>query len=276
MKQSNQLFLLIITSFFVLFVGCEKTKLSQKIEVDPAASARVKFGYFTPVSTVTNAGVQLKVNGIRVSNLLTYAVTFPGGGFNQGGQTFADYINVDENLTQLPVTLKLSIPAFNTNTDSVTLFTGPVNLVSNTKQTVMFTDTFPNIQATVLKDDTPDPAPGAAKFKFFNGIPNGGNIDFYIVSSAGTFLAASNIPYKGVSGYFETPVSGLGNITFSMIRAGMPNIPANLVGGGSSTTHPYNATALLNGRIYNVNARGYAGVALTDARRPLPSITPIK
>ena len=276
MKQSNQLFILIITSFFVLFAGCEKTKLSQKIEVDPAASARVKFGYFTPVSSVTNAGVQLKVNGIRVSNLLTYAITFPGGGFNQGGQTFADYINVDENATQLPVTLKLSIPAFNTNTDSVSLFTGPVNLVSNSKQTVMFTDTFPNIQATVLKDDTPDPAPGAAKFKFFNGIPNGGNIDFYVVSSAGTFLAASNIPYKGVSGYFETPVSGLGNITFSMIRAGMPNIPANLIGGGSSTNHPYNATLLLNGRIYNVNARGYNGVVLTDARRPQPTITPIK
>lgn len=276
MKQSNIFFLLSAATLIILLAGCGKTKLSQKIEVDPATSAKVKFGFFTPVSAVTNRGVQLKVNGVRVTNLLTYSITFPGGGFNQGGQTFADYITVDANAAEQPVILTLSIPALNTNSDSAILFKGPVSLVPDSKQTVMFTDTFPNIQATVLRDDTPDPVPGNAKFKFFNGIPNAGNIDFYVASTAGTFLAAGNVPYKGVSGYFETPVTGLGNITFSMVRAGMPNITANLIGGGSSTNHPYNATLLLNGRIYNVNARGYNGVALTDQRRPLPSITPIK
>ena len=275
MKKSKIYSLLTVLLFVLFFQGCDKVKLSQKIEVEPLSNARVKFGYFSPYSATTNRGVQIKVNDIRVSNLLTYSISFPGGGFNQGGQTYADYISVNAT-AGTPVGLRISIPALNTNSDSVTLFNGTVNITPGVKQTVMFTDTAANTQATVLNDETADPIGANAKFKFFNGIPNGGNIDFYIVSSAGTFLAASNVPYKGVSNYFETPVSGLGSISFSMVRAGMPLANANLIGGGTSTGHPYSATALLNGRVYNVNARGYNGTTLTDARRPQPSITPIK
>jgi hypothetical protein len=277
MKRSIILSLSTIAGFVLLFSSCEKVALTQKEELDPGSAARVKFGYFTALSASTNRNVHIKVNDERVTNLLTYAISFPGGGFNQGGQTFADYIAVNSSITKVPVNLRIAIPNFNKNTDSVVLFNGSVTLTEKIKQTVMFTDTMPNIQATVLNDETTDPSIAVAKFKFFNGIPNAGNIDFYVTSSAGTFLAASNVPYKGVSGYFETPVTGLGNITFSMYRAGTsPTSNANLVGGGTSTNHPYSTSGLGNGRVYTVLARGYTGVSLSDARRPQPTLIPTR
>jgi hypothetical protein len=253
-----------------LFFSCEKNKLAQKIEIDPTGSALVKFGYFTP--WVRNVPIHIKVNDVRISNTITYALCFPGGGFNQGGQTFADYIAVNAEQLKMPVKISLAIPKSGTNEDSVVLYTGNISLEINKRQTIMFTDSVPNIQATVISDEVPAGAlPIAltnARFKFFNGIPNvGTNIDLYAVSNSGTFLVASNIPYKGVSGYFDMPAGvAAGTITFRMIRTGQTNTDANLV-GGSSTGHPYGTSSLLNGREYTILARGFTGVSSTSTIR---------
>ncbi len=258
----------LITGF--LLSACEKNKLAQKTENSPSGSALVKFGYFTP--WLANAPVQIKVNDVRVSSIITYAIAYPGGGFNQGGQTFADYIAIDPGQLKSPVKITLTVPKVGTNTDSVNLFSGSFTLQPDKRQTIMFTDSTTAIQTTVIADDTQDPVPNQARFKFFNGIPNvGANIDLYAVSAAGTFLVASNIPYKGVSNYFDTPAGATGNITFSMVKTGLPLSNANLV-GGTSTNNPYSTSALLNGRVHTVLARGFAGVSSTDSRRPLLSI----
>jgi hypothetical protein len=273
----------VIKTAAILFVAslgihsCKKAGFAQKEEVDPANTARVKFGYFTP--WIRNSATQIKVNDTRVSNTFTYAISYPGGGFNMGGQSYADYIAIDGNAAKAGVKIDLSVPKVGTNTDSIPLFSGNfTNLQVDKRQTIMFTDSVPNIQATVISDEVADPPGTTARFKFFNGIPNvGANVDLYATygTPTNTVLLASNIPYKGVSGYTDMPATGSGNITFLIVRTGQAPTTANSV-GGSSTNNPYTTSLLRNEHVYTILARGFVGFTGTDVRRPQVSIVVTK
>lgn len=252
--------------------ACKKNKLAQKDEQDPGGKALVKFGYFTPVAR--NAATHVKVNDARVSNTFTYAVCFPGGGYNMGGQTFADYIAIDGGIAKTGANIKLAVPNVGTANDSLTWYTGVLtNLQVDKKQTIMFTDTVPNVQATVISDEAVNPPATTARYKFFNGIPNvGANLDLYISSGtpAVTSLVASNIAYKGVSNYFDYLTSGAGTLTFIITRTGQsPAVPANVLAS-------YGTSALQNGRVYTILSRGFTGVTTSDIRRPQVSLIPTR
>lgn len=255
---------IIIGSFFatILFTACEKNKLAQKVELDPMGSAWLKVGYFMPFSAFNNKSVQVTIDGKRVGSVMTYAIATPGGGYNMGGLINPDYYAVTPGTRAI----KISIPNAGTSNDSILYFNGSITVAADLRQTVMLTDTGTNAEATVITDLISDPAPGNARAKFFNGIPNAGAIDLYVTPAATgvSTLLTSGIAYKSTSSYFEF-TAGTGALTFAIVRTGMPNIAANQL-----TT--YSFTASQAGRVYTILSRGYNIVSTTDNRRPFISL----
>lgn len=256
---------LFISALIITFISCEKTKLAQKIEIDPTGKALLKVGYFSPYSTPNNFLIQLKIDTMRVSNLFNYSNVYPGGGFNTGGSGFPDYYAIDPGSR----VIKISVPFAGTKNDSLVIFSGTVNLTADTRQTVIITDTAANIQATLITDDVSDPSPTMARAKFFNGIPNSGPLDLYITTTTGVIItAATGINYKQVSSYFEFPAN-LGAVNFQVVKTGLPLLPANVI--AAYGTLP---TAAAVGRNYTVLTRGYilTPVSTTDTKRPQVSV----
>ena len=257
---------LIIATLFLGLTACEKNKLAQKIEDSPEGTAYVKLGYFAQYSNVTNVGVQMKIDSVRVSSLVTSPTPYPGGGFNTGGNSYADYLSMEPGTRNLV----LSVPKVGTNTDSLVRFNGPVNLTEGIRQTIMITDTGANMAATVIADDITPPSPGTvAKGKFFNGIP-GTNIDFYMRTPSGVIAPAKNIAYKSVSGYFEF-TAGIGNDTLDIVLAGSPYTSAT---SPVLARYIWLAGNIIPGRVYTILSAGYNGLPSTgtDNRRPRVSV----
>ena len=258
-------YLLIATSLLSL-VACKKIKLAQKEETNPAGTAYVKIGYFSQYTAANNVGVQLKFDNNRVSTLFTSPTPYPGGGFNTGGNSFADYLSVAPGARNMI----LSVPNANTANDSVMRFNGTVNLTANVRQTVMLTDTGSNTQATVIQDDiTPPETPGNfARAKFFNGMP-GSTLDLYIRSSTGIMNAATNVAYKGVSSYFDFS-AGVSNDTLDVVPTGTTYT--------SSTTplarYVWTQSNIVIGRVYTILSAGYPSISYTgtDNRRARVSV----
>lgn len=257
---------LIVATFIITLISCDKTELAQKTEIDPSGKALVKLGYFSPYSTPTNTFVHSKIDDIRLTNTFQYPIAYPGGGFNMGGNSFADYLAIEAGTK----VIKVSIPKTGTNTDSVSLFTGSITLTADTRQTIMITDTMANTQATVISDDVTIPTGNlTARGKFFNGIPNAGALDLYIRTPTGVINPATNIEYKKVSNYFEF-TAGIGNDTFQIVKTGQaytgfssPNVLATYI----FTTSGF-------GRVYTILSRGYVltPASTTDLRRPQVSL----
>jgi hypothetical protein len=254
-----------ITIALFILIACDKIKLAEKEETSPEGTAYVKAGYFSQYVSANNVGVQMKFDGERVSNLFTSPTPYPGGGFNTGGNSFADYLSIAPGSRNLII----SIPKAGTNTDSIVRFNGSVDLTAGTRQTIMLTDTAANTQATVIADDITPPQTGNfARAKFFNGMP-GSTLDFYIRSSGGTLAAAKNIAYKGLSAYFDFP-AGLSNDTLDIVTAG-----TNYT---SSTTplarYVWAQTSIIPGRVYTILSAGYSSIAYTttDNRRARVSV----
>lgn len=259
---------LLIATILIGFSACKKNKLAQKEETSPDAQAYVKIGYFSQYSTPTNVGVQMKVDNQRLSTLFTSPTPYPGGGFNTGGSSFADYLAVSSGSKNLII----SVPGTGTNTDSVVRFNGNVNLTANIRQTVMLTDTGANTQATVISDDVTPPvtAGNFAKAKFFNGIP-GSNIDLYIRTPTGVLAPVKNIAYKGVSDYFDFS-AGVGSDTLDIVLAG-----ATYTSATSPTLARYIWASgnIIQTRVYTLLSSGYSNIsasATTDNRRPRVSV----
>lgn len=247
---------MVVAAGFLSMGSCKKNTLRLTNDQLVEDQAYLKVGYFT--AWARNPGVQVKMNNQRVSNNLTYAISFPGGGLNMGGSLNNDYLAMPAGNNSI----KLSIPKAGTNEDSVELFSGSVDLALNKKQTVFLTDTVPNIQATVVADPIIDDVLfGFARMKFFNGIPNWPSIDLYVVTASAGTIVVPDIRYRGVSAPFDVPI---GSTTFQIVRAGQPNIAANQLA-------TYNTTPTSQ-RIYTVLTRGYVGPVSPDIRRPFISL----
>jgi Domain of unknown function (DUF4397) len=250
-KYKKLSLLLLAIIILVMDNGCKKNSLRVLVTNPINDSALLKVGYFTP--WFQNRGAQIAINGKRVSNVLTYAISFPGGGINMGGSLNNDYLTV----TPGPAAIKVSIPKVGTNIDSVSLFTGTINLVANKKQTVMLTDSVPNISATVIFDDADEPAFGTARMKFFNGMPNLTSLDLYVRTPAG-IQAWRDIRYKGLSPFFDVPTTGAD--TFDIVNAGAAYTTANTLSRLITTPG--------SGRIYTILSRGFSTITTTtDVRR---------
>jgi hypothetical protein len=114
----------------LLLGSCKKNELNLNKNAVETDGAFLKIGWFSPATSTQ--GVQLKINDTRVSYLLglgftsttQYAMPYPGGGLNTGGNNKSDYLSV------APGTLKvsLSVPKKGTNTDSISVISGDVTV----------------------------------------------------------------------------------------------------------------------------------------------------
>jgi hypothetical protein len=239
----------ILSAFSVLiivlvFFGCKKNEQRLISTTGTEGKALIKINYAMPFAL--NPSVQLKLNGERISNLITYNTPFPAGGLNTGGGNYQDYMAVTPGST----TLTISRPNVGTNNDSIVLFTGTLNLEAGKNVTYHITDTGATTTIVAITDNPSPIDSGFSRYVFVNLIPNLAAIDLYY----GTTLVAANVPYKGKSA------------EFTLAAATASSWAIRPAGAASTTTALATYTNTIpNQRVFTVYARGYNGVAGTRA-----------
>jgi hypothetical protein len=249
MKRTISAFI-ILASVFV-FLGCEKNTQRLIDTSVPEGKALIKINYAMPFAV--NNSVQLKVNGTRVSSLLTYDTPFPGGGLNTGGGSYPDYLAVSPGSNVITI----SRPNVGTANDSILLFTGTVNLEANKNVTLHVTDTGANANIVMIADNINFIDSGFSRYTFVNLMPNVTALDLYYGTS--TTPVATNIPYKGKSPEF-TLVAGSGGSWAIRPAGALP----------TSTALATYANTIPNQRSMTVFSRGYSGAA--SPRNPAVSL----
>jgi hypothetical protein len=242
---------------FLMGTGCEKE--AEKIADFSTVSSGEALLKINFVSAYTaNPSVHLKLNDVRVSNLITARTPFPGGGYNTAGDSRPDYLSVN------PGSIKLSaaIPNRNTANDSIVLFNSTISLAANKNYTAHITDTGANTKVVLLTDDISMPDTGTARYTFVHLMPNVAALDLYHNNT----LVASNVPYLG-SVVFNRPTRGASPI-WNVRQAG--------TGAAGTVLATYSSTnTVLARRGYTVFALGYNGLLTTapgyTARRPYVS-----
>ncbi len=254
MKKLLKLFSFACLSGLIL-ASCEKeTELNAPAEMVGADKALLKINYVSAYAK--NPSVHLKLNDVRVSNVITSRTPFPGGGYNTGGGSANDYLAVNPG----NINVKVAIPNAGKNTDSVELFSTAVNLLQGKNYTAHITDTGANTQVVLVEDILTRPDTGQARFKFIHLMPDVPALDLYY----GSTKVASNIPYLGVSPYFDMPVPSA-NAAWTIRPAGAPfSDPALATYTSGNTT--------LSTRVYTAFATGYGSqTGSTNTRRPFIS-----
>ena len=237
----------------ICLLGCEKNEINvAKFEL-VKGKAFFKVNYSSPYAK--NPAVQLKINGERISNTITYSTPFPGGGLNTGGSSSADYLSLSTGKT----TLSISIPKTGTSEDSVLLYTTEVNLQADVYQTLHVTDTTDNTQSVMVTDMSSKPDSGVSKFRFVNLIP-GSKIDLLF----GTTVLAEGIDYKNATDTFSI-VAG----TVQQFRIRVNGTATNI---GTYPTTVSGTYTIPNQRAMTIYARGYLGMPTSDVRRPHVSL----
>lgn len=210
--------------------------------------ALLKINYLSAYAL--NPGVQIKINGQRVSGLITGRTPFPGGGYNTNGSNFPDYLAVSPGST----TVSITIPKKNTNVDSVVLFTTTVNTVAGKNISLHVSDTLAKTKALAIEDDLSIPAPNYSSYTFVNMIPNAPSVDIYY----GTTLMASGVGYLGSSKVFTNLVQTVAG-TWSIRETGTLPTSTALATYSSLNTS-------INQRAYTVFASGYKGSTATNTK----------
>lgn len=254
-----------IAALCILLVSCEKNSLRLQETTDPSTGAYFKLGWFSP--GLNSQGVQLKINDVRQSNQLGfgftatsttagYAMPFPGGGLNTGGNNKNDYLAVPTG----NIEVKLSVPKRGTNEDSITVLTTSVMVERGKYYSLMVTDSFPAAQSYILNDDVAYADSGSIKLRFTNAIPNvGGPVDFLRsnTTTGVNQVVASNVNYKAATDFITFPVV-VGTDTIKVRKSGTTAFLATYATG-----------SLTNRRVFTVVSRGYISAATVRA----PSIS---
>lgn len=236
-------------AFMASMAGCEKNVEynATRVLVDSqTALLKINYGSLYPA----NYPVQLSINGVRMSGLITGRTPFPGGGFNTSGSNYPDYLALDGGSK----TLTIAIPKVGTNVDSVVLFNNTFTIQSGKNYTAHVTDTFTKTKL-FLDIDSVAPAPaGFSRYKFVNIMPNVPAVDLYF----GTEKVASNITYLSRSPYF-TIANPLVATAWFVREAGTSPTGTVLATYSSSNTYVTN-------RVYTVFALGYKGSTATTTK----------
>ncbi len=243
LKTSNMKKTFLYTSLIALMafsLGCDKDGGEiATYQMVPGSKALLKVNYASAYSS--NPSVQLEINGVRMSGLITARTPFPGGGLNTGGSNFPDYLPVDPG----SISVSAVIPKKGTETDSIVLFNNSVNLVAGKNYTAHVTDTAANTKVVLLEDDISQPDTGTVRYRFVNLMPNVPAVDLYF----GTTLVAANVPYLGSSDYFTLNTWGLVSQSWT-IR------PAGTTTGTAMATY-ISASSIAARRVFTIFAMGY-------------------
>ncbi len=246
MKMMKSVYYLVAISIFGFFTAC--TKNGAKIPyvlTEQSNKALLKINYESPYAA--NPGVQIKLNDVRVSNVINFRTPFPGGGLNTLGNSLPDYLEVNPGA----VKLSLSVPKAGTEVDSVSLYTTTINLEAGKYYIAHITDTAANTQTVLQVQDVSKVDSGFSKYTFVHLIPNVPAIDLYF----GSTIVAANVPYKGVSNVFQ--------LTFTNAHAWAIR-PAGAA-PTSTALAVYTTGSVPNQRNFTVFAIGYSGAS--DANR---------
>jgi hypothetical protein len=234
------------------FAAC--TKNSAKIPyvlTDQPSKALLKINYESPY--FANPNVQLKLNDVRVSNIINYRSPFPGGGLNTLGNSLPDYLEVNPGSVKLSV----AMPKAGTDIDSANVYSTTLSLEGGKYYIAHITDTAANTQTVLQTQDISKVDSGFSKYTFVNLMPNVAAIDVYF----GTTVVAPNVPYKGISNVFQL---GFTNANAWAIR------PAGAA-PTSTALATYAVGSVPNQRIFTVFAIGYSG-AVDAVRKPYVSL----
>ena len=252
MKKS--IILTISAAVLLAGMGCNKNEIKYGDFDDVTASqAQLKLNYVSAYAS--NPTVYLAIDGARVSNPLTARTPFPGGGFNTGGGSTADYLA----LVPGKHTLSVVIPKKGTEagTDSIALYNAEINIEAGKSQTAHITDTSSNTQLVMTTDDRTMPDTSTIRYQFVHLMPNVPAIDLYY----GTTIVATNVLYKNTS-VFTMPVPGT-SLAWAIRPAGA--LPT------STALATYTSTStIVARRVITVFALGYSG-ATDAARKPYVS-----
>jgi hypothetical protein len=205
-------------------------------------TALLKINYASAYAT--NPSVQISINDVRVSSLITGRTPFPGGGYNTNGSSFGDYLAINPGTN----TVSVSIPQKNTNVDSILLYKTTLTLEANKNYTLHVADTFTRTKSVLLTDNILLPEGNTSRFKFVNLMPNAPLVDLYY----GTTKVASAVAYLGSSAEFSLPATPVVLASWAIRETGTSPTSTALASYSSSNT-------LLNQRVYTVFSMGYKG-----------------
>lgn len=230
----------------ILFLSCDKNEINYG-EFEKLSSDQVMLKVNYNIAYTANPGVQIKINGERVSTVIQTRYPYPGGGYGTLGDSRPDYLVTKPGESEVSI----AIPKKGTNVDSVVLYKTSITTEAGKAYTLHVTDTAANTMSLLALDSFALPDSGSVRYKFVNLMPNVPAVDLYY----GTTLMQSNIGYLKESSYFDMAIPN-GTVLGWSIRAA----------GGTTALATYSSVStVLNRRIYTVFATGYNG--RTDAVR---------
>lgn len=242
-----------LTVSLITVVSCKKNTFNTTERSSPAGKALVKFGLFSmyPASTP----LTIYQNDIKLSSSIASPYGYPGGGFNTGGNSYADYLGIDPG----NIKFDFNIVYPNINYVQREIFDTTYALSGNSKYTILLADTGAFTTSVLVQDNFPSSLDsGYALFRIGNLIPNSTSLDFYMNDS----LIASGVTYKTVKEPIRLPASLVD--TFAIRPAGSPG------GFALAATAYYRLSTNTNKRIYTMVARGYLSGA--SPRQPTISL----
>ncbi|MCA0381901.1 MAG: DUF4397 domain-containing protein [Bacteroidetes bacterium] len=258
----NNLFMLLLAAVgFAGLVSCEKNSFAAKDNIFVEGKSKLKINFFS--SYQSNPSFHIKIDGIRVSNLLTYATPFPGGGLNTGGGSYADYLSVE------PGTHKVTIarPFTGTNGDSVELASATISIAADKVYSLYLADTAANTISVLAEDNLNSPDSGFCRYRFINLMPDLPEVDLYFgtgATSTTSTKVAGPVKYKELSDYFNVALNS-GSVW--SIR------PAGAAATTTALTSYTSTSSVVNQRVFTISTRGYNAITTsTDPRRRLVSL----
>jgi len=254
-----------ILAIVIVVAGCKKNIINygdiQKLD---GSEALLKINYASQYAN--NRSIFLKINDVRVSNLITGRTPFPGGGYNTGGASTNDFLTIFN-----PGTVKISVVLPHkpdVGTDSLELYSTTIQLAAGKKYVAHITDTATTTKTLLTEENFTKPDSSFSRYRFTNLMPNVPAIDLYYGATSSTAadqssdsLLVSNVGYLTISPEFLLKVMPARN--WKIRPAGAAKTKATVLATYTS------ASVILSQRVYTIFASGYSGK--TNTQKPYVS-----
>lgn len=193
MKIFSNLFVAVLA--LATLSGCTKNVLDYgEVEKLNGDQALLKVNYASYY--YNNRAIAIKINDKRVSSVITARTPFPGGGYNTGGSSTADFLAVT------PGNLKISIvlpKKKDDGTDSLVLYSTSFEILPGRNYVAHITDTAATTKSVLTEESFVRPDTAYCRYKFINLMPNVPAVDLYYGTSATDntkdSLLAGNVSY---------------------------------------------------------------------------------
>ncbi|RKR81714.1 uncharacterized protein DUF4397 [Mucilaginibacter gracilis] len=266
MKKKSSIIAICVISLIAIIVGCGKAVIHYgDITLLDDNHATIKINNESMYANART--VFYKINDQRISGLLPARSPFPGGGYNTGGNSTADVLEVPSGAVKFSMVMPHK---FDNGTDSVVLYSTTLQLTGNTSYTLHTADTAANTQSVLIKENLALADSGSARFHFVNLMPATPAVDIYYGASAATAadqssdtLLVSNLQFMQNSPDVVLKIVGANRI-WKVRAAGAAKTAAAVISSYTSTNVPAST------RVYVGFAIGYVGKT-TAAQKPYVS-----